>query len=115
MARLIRMDGTGHSTLAEWTTQDDAAFQSAVEEFRGQLEMGYIGTVPDGPGKAVLPRARGRPKMKEARGRQRTGTDLAPAPALDPEGRHEQRTEAAWVQFCGLDHLLCLYASGGHG
>ncbi len=52
MARLIRMDGTGHSTLAEWTTQDDDAFAAAVEEFRGQLELGYIGTVPDGPGKA---------------------------------------------------------------
>jgi hypothetical protein len=52
MARLIRMDGTGHSTLAEWTTEDDVAFQSAVSEFRGQLDLGYIGTVPDGPGKA---------------------------------------------------------------
>ena len=53
MARLIRMDGTGHSTIAEWTAQDDAAFQSAVHEFRGQLDLGYIGTVPDGPGKAT--------------------------------------------------------------
>ena len=53
MARLIRMDGTGHSTLAEWTAEDDAAFQSAVGEFRGQLDLGYIGTVPEGPGKAT--------------------------------------------------------------
>ena len=53
MARLIRMDGSGHSTLAEWTTEDDAAFASAVEQFRGQLEHGYIGTVPDGPGSAT--------------------------------------------------------------
>jgi hypothetical protein len=53
MARLIRMDGTGHSTLAEWTTQDDAAFDAAVGEFRSQLELGYIGTVPEGPGKAT--------------------------------------------------------------
>jgi hypothetical protein len=53
MARLIRMDGSGHSTLAEWTTEDDAAFASAVEQFRGQLEDGYIGTVPDGPGSAT--------------------------------------------------------------
>jgi hypothetical protein len=52
MARLVRMDGSGHTTLAEWTAQDDAAFQAAVEEFGGQLELGYIGTVPDGPGKA---------------------------------------------------------------
>jgi hypothetical protein len=53
MARLIRMDGTGHSTLAEWTSRDDAAFEQAVEEFRRQLDTGYIGTVPDGPGKAT--------------------------------------------------------------
>jgi hypothetical protein len=53
MARLIRMDGSGHTTLAEWTELDDAAFQAAVAEFRDQQELGYIGTVPDGPGKAT--------------------------------------------------------------
>jgi hypothetical protein len=53
MARLIRMDGSGHTTLAEWTAEDDAAFAAAAEEFRGQLGLGYIGTVPDGPGKAT--------------------------------------------------------------
>lgn len=52
MARLIRMDGTGHSTLAEWTTPDGAAFEAAVQEFRDQLDLGYIATVPDGPGRA---------------------------------------------------------------
>ena len=63
MARLIRMDGSGHTTLAEWTAEDDATFAAAVEEFRGQLDLGYIGTVPDGPGKAThvreLPREAG--------------------------------------------------------
>jgi hypothetical protein len=53
MARLVRMDGSGHTTLAEWTARDDAAFNAAVDEFRGQLEMGYIGTVPEGPGQAT--------------------------------------------------------------
>lgn len=53
MARLIRMDGTGHTTLAEWSTQDDAAFAAAVEEFGAEQERGYIGTVPDGPGHAT--------------------------------------------------------------
>jgi hypothetical protein len=53
MARLIRLDGTGHTTLAEWTAADDAAFEEAVERFRSQQELGYIGTVPDGPGKAT--------------------------------------------------------------
>jgi hypothetical protein len=52
MARLIRMDGTGHTTLAEWTAADDIAFEEAVDEFRSQLELGYIGTVPEGRGKA---------------------------------------------------------------
>ena len=53
MARLVRMDGSGHSTIAEWSAQDDAAFAAAVEEFRSQLDLGYIGTVPEGPGKAT--------------------------------------------------------------
>jgi hypothetical protein len=53
MARLIRMDGTGHTTLAEWTSADDAAFAAAVTEFQEQQGLGYIGTVPDGPGKAT--------------------------------------------------------------
>ena len=53
MARLIRMDSSGHSTLAEWTAGDDTAFAAATERFRGQLERGYIGTVPDGPGRAT--------------------------------------------------------------
>jgi hypothetical protein len=52
MARLIRMDGTGHTTLAEWTAADDEAFAAAVEEFHTQAELGWIGTVPEGPGKA---------------------------------------------------------------
>jgi hypothetical protein len=53
MARLIRMDASGHSTLAQWTAEDDAAYQAAVQEFRAQLDQGYIGTVPDGPGSAT--------------------------------------------------------------
>jgi hypothetical protein len=53
MARLIRMDGTGHTTLAEWTAADDAAFEAAVHEFSEQQEQGFIGTVPDGPGHAT--------------------------------------------------------------
>jgi hypothetical protein len=53
MARLIRMDGSGHTTLAEWTAADDRAFAEAVEQFGSQLELGYIGTVPEGPGKAT--------------------------------------------------------------
>jgi len=53
MARLIRMDRTGHTTLAEWTAEDDAGFADAVREFGEQQALGYIGTVPDGDGKAT--------------------------------------------------------------
>ena len=63
MSRLIRMDHTGHSTLAEWTTDDQAAFDQAVEEFGRQLDEGYIGVVDEGPGRATqvreLPREAG--------------------------------------------------------
>jgi hypothetical protein len=52
MSRLIRMDQTGHSTLAEWATGDQAAFDAAIEAFRRQLDDGYIGVVSDGPGQA---------------------------------------------------------------
>lgn len=63
MSRLIRMDSTGHSTLAEWSTEDDTAFQHAVEQFRAQLDEGYIGVLDEGPGRATqvreLPRDAG--------------------------------------------------------
>ena len=63
MSRLIRMDHSGHSTLAEWTADDQAAFDVAVEQFRSQLEDGYIGVVDEGPGRATqvrdLPRDAG--------------------------------------------------------
>ena len=52
MARLIRMDATGHSTLAEWTSEDDAAFAEAADEFDRGLEQGYIGVLDEGPGQA---------------------------------------------------------------
>jgi hypothetical protein len=53
MSRLIRMDSSGHSTLAEWTAEDQTAFDTAVEEFRRQLDDGYIGVVDGGPGRAT--------------------------------------------------------------
>ncbi len=53
MPRLIRMDASGHSTLAEWTAEDQAAFDRAVSEFREQLEAGYIGVLDQGEGHAT--------------------------------------------------------------
>ncbi len=53
MSRLIRMDSTGHSTLAEWSAADEVAYRRASEAFRRELEGGYIGVVSDGPGHAT--------------------------------------------------------------
>jgi hypothetical protein len=52
MSKLIRMDHTGHSTLAEWTAEDPAAVQVAVTAFREQLDNGYLAMVSTGPGHA---------------------------------------------------------------
>ena len=48
MARLIRMDSSGHTTLAEWTADDEAAYRRAVEAFRRDLDQGYIGVLDEG-------------------------------------------------------------------
>ena len=52
MARLIRMDSTGHSTLAEWTAEDAEAQERAVTAFRRQLDEGYYAVVTEGEGHA---------------------------------------------------------------
>ena len=52
MARLIRMDHTGHSTLAEWDTADQASVEAAVQAFRRELDRGYMAMVTTGPGHA---------------------------------------------------------------
>jgi hypothetical protein len=53
MSRLIRMDASGHSTLAEWTQGDQAAYEEAVTAFRRELDEGYIGVVSEGEGRAT--------------------------------------------------------------
>ena len=52
MARLIRMDHTGHATLAEWTAGDAATADAAVREFREQLDAGFYAVVSSGEGHA---------------------------------------------------------------
>ena len=52
MARLIRMDQTGHTTLAEWETGDATAVEAAVQAFREQLDAGYYAMVSTGEGHA---------------------------------------------------------------
>jgi hypothetical protein len=55
MPRLIRMDHTGHTTLAEWTAQDQSSIDDAVAVFRAELEQGYFAVVsrPDGSAEQV--------------------------------------------------------------
>ena len=52
MSRLIRMDHTGHSTLAEWTAGDEVAVEAAARAFREQLDEGYYAVVTQGEGHA---------------------------------------------------------------
>jgi hypothetical protein len=46
------MDQTGHTTLAEWTVEDPAAVEAAVEAFRAELDRGYFAVVTRGEGDA---------------------------------------------------------------
>ena len=64
MARLIRMDDTGHSTLAEWTAADDAAFEAAV----------------DGVPRAARPRATIGVRQRRARATREQVRDLPATP-----------------------------------
>jgi hypothetical protein len=52
MSRLIRMDQTGHTTLAEWTPADPASVDAAVAAFRAELDRGYYAVVSQGEGRA---------------------------------------------------------------
>ena len=52
MSRLIRMDHTGHTTLARWTADDPRAVEAAVDAFRAELDRGYFAIVSTGEGQA---------------------------------------------------------------
>ena len=52
MSRLIRMDQTGHSTLAEWSAGDTEAYDAAVAAFTQELDAGYYAVVSTGEGHA---------------------------------------------------------------
>ena len=55
MGRLIRLDRTGHTTLAEWTAADEAAAKGAADAFALELERGLIAsaTLADGTAEVV--------------------------------------------------------------
>ena len=52
MSRLIRMDQSGHTTLAQWTADDAGAVEAAVAAFREELDRGYFAMVSTGEGHA---------------------------------------------------------------
>ena len=52
MSRLIKMDQSGHTTLAEWTSEDPASADVAVAAFRAELDQGYYALVSHGEGSA---------------------------------------------------------------
>ena len=52
MSKLVRMDRTGHTTLAEWTADDPASVEAAVQAFREELDQGYFAMVSTGEGQA---------------------------------------------------------------
>jgi hypothetical protein len=52
MARLIRMDRSGHTTLAEWEAADPAAVEAAAAALRAELDAGYYAVVNHGEGRA---------------------------------------------------------------
>jgi hypothetical protein len=55
MPRLIRLDQTGHTTLAEWSADDRESFAAAALAFRDELDRGYFGiaTLPDGQAEQI--------------------------------------------------------------
>ena len=52
MSRLVRMDQSGHTTVAEWTADDPTSVEAAVAAFGAELEHGYYALVSHGEGRA---------------------------------------------------------------
>jgi hypothetical protein len=43
MSRLVRLDQSGHTELAEWRSDDQLAYERAAALFQEQLAVGYMG------------------------------------------------------------------------
>ncbi|MFL5893002.1 MAG: hypothetical protein ACJ75I_09710 [Solirubrobacterales bacterium] len=54
MGRLIRLDRTGHTTLAEWSAADPEAHDAAVAAFRRELDAGMLASAPQSNGTAEV-------------------------------------------------------------
>jgi hypothetical protein len=55
MGRLIRLDRSGHTTLAEWTTREGSE-DAAVAAFRAELDRGMVASVSNADGTAEVVR-----------------------------------------------------------
>ncbi|HEX2358285.1 MAG TPA: hypothetical protein VHH72_00570 [Solirubrobacterales bacterium] len=56
MARLIRLDRSGHTELASWSVGDAASERAALEAFRRQLDAGMLASVARDDGTAEVVR-----------------------------------------------------------
>jgi hypothetical protein len=52
MSRLIKMDRTGHTTLAQWSAEEPGSAEAALAAFRAELKQGYIAVVSLSEGRA---------------------------------------------------------------
>jgi hypothetical protein len=53
MSRLIRLDQTGHTVLAQWSPQDADAVKGARDALRAELDRGYFAVTSDATGTAA--------------------------------------------------------------
>jgi hypothetical protein len=55
MSRLVRLDQTGHTVVAQWSHTDAVATEAARAALRAELELGYlaVSSEPDGTAVAV--------------------------------------------------------------
>jgi hypothetical protein len=56
MGRLIRLDRTGHTTLAEWRADEAESREAAAAAFRRELAAGMLASVPGADGTAEVVR-----------------------------------------------------------
>jgi hypothetical protein len=56
MGRLIRLDRTGHTTLAEWSAGEVGSHAEAVAAFRRELDAGMLASIPTANGSAEVVR-----------------------------------------------------------
>ena len=56
MSRLIRLDQTGHTVLAQWSPADRVAVTAAQDALRIELERGYLAVASEADGTATAVR-----------------------------------------------------------